>query len=169
MVIAALLFNLHVPPVNADYIFDDVETLQGITSFFVYVHSLPPQAEVFGLSREKILSDVETQLRQAGITVVSYGACCDTPGSPYLFVGVGLINDDQGDRYAATVHLALRQVCSLERKPELSYHATTWMRGETVLVEAASLAAAVQDLLDGWVNMFIYDYRSANKRKEGTP
>jgi len=99
--------------------------------------------------------------------VVSYRECCDIPGSPYLFVGIGLVNDAKDDIYAVTAHLELRQICSLDREPEATYHATTWMRGETELVEATTLESAVQGLLHGWVKMFIYDYRSVNNRKEG--
>ena len=154
--------------VNAEYIFDDVETLRGMNSLYLYVHSLPPQAEEFGLTQEQIQSDVDTQLQSAGIPVVSYRECCDIPGSPYLFVGVGLVNGAQPDIYAVTAHLELRQVSSLEREPESSYHATTWMRGETELVEATTLESDAKDLLHGWIKMFIYDYWSVNNRNKGT-
>jgi hypothetical protein len=167
LVITTAVILITASGVNAEYIFDDVETLRGMNSLFLYVHSLPPRAEEFGLTQEQILSDVETQLQSAGIPVVSYRECCDIPGSPYLFVGIGLVNDAKDDIYAVTAHLELRQICSLDREPEATYHATTWMRGETELVEATTLESAVQGLLHGWVKMFIYDYRSVNNRKEG--
>jgi len=168
MVITAAVIQITASGVSAEYIFDDVETLRGMNSLFLYVHSLPPRAEEFGLTQEQILSDVETQLQSAGIPVVSYRECCDIPGSPYLFVGIGLVNGAKDDIYAVTAHLELRQVSRLERDPESSYHATTWMRGETEVVEAITLESAVQDLLHGWVKMFIYDYWSVNNKKEGT-
>jgi hypothetical protein len=169
-IIVITIVALHITAswVNAEYIYDDVETLRGIKSLFLYVHSLPPQAEESGLTEEQIRSDVDTQLRSAGIPVVSYRECCDIPGSPYLFVGIGLVNGTKHDIYAVTAHLELRQVSSLEREPESSYHATTWMRGETVLADATTLESAVQDLLEGWMNMFIYDYWTVNNKKKVT-
>lgn len=166
MVIMAAVIQITATSVNGEYIYDDVETLRGINSIFLYVHSLSPQAEEFGLTQEQIQSDVKTQLQSAGIPVASYRECCDIPGSPYLFVGVGLVDNPQHDIYAVTAHLEFRQVSSLEREPESSYHATTWMRGETELVETTSLESTVQDLLQGWVKMFIYDYWSVNDKKE---
>jgi hypothetical protein len=168
IVITTLTIHITASWVNAEYIYDDVETLRGMNSLFLYVHSLPPQAEEFGLTQEQIQSNVDAQLRSAGVPVVSYRECCDIPGSPYLFVGIGLVDNPQHDIYAVTAHLELRQVSSLEREPESSYHATTWMRGETELVEATSLESAVQNLLHGWVKMFIYDYWSVNNKKEET-
>jgi hypothetical protein len=168
MVITTAVIQITASRVNAEYIYDDVETLRGMNSLYLYVHSLPPQAEESGLTQEQILSDVDTQLRSAGIPVVSYRECCDVPGSPYLFVGVGLLKDPKHDLYAVTAHLELRQVCSLEREAEATYHATTWMRGETELVEATTLESALQNLLHGWVKMFIYDYWSVNNKKAET-
>jgi hypothetical protein len=168
MVITTAVMQITASRVNAEYIFDDVETLRGMNSLFLYVHSLPPQAEAFGLTQEQIQSDVDAQLQSAGIPVVSYRECCDIPGSPYLFVGIGLVNGTQPDIYAATAHLELRQVSSLEREPESTYHATTWMRGETVLAQATTLESDLKDLLKGWIKMFIYDYRSVNNRNEGS-
>ena len=168
IVITIAAIHITASIVNAEYIFDDVETLRGMNSLFLYVHSLPPQAEEFGLTQEQIQSDVEAQLQSAGIPVVSYRECCDIPGSPYLFVGIGLVNGTQPDIYAVTAHLELRQVSSLEREPESTYHATTWMRGETVLAQATTLESDLKDLLKGWIKMFIYDYWSVNNRNKGT-
>ena len=168
IVITIVAIHITASAVNAEYIFDDVETLRGINSLFLYVHSLPPQAEEFGLTQEQIRTDVEPQLQSAGIPVVSYRECCDIPGSPYLFAGIGLVNGAKDDIYAVTAHLELRQVSSLERAPELSYHATTWMRGETVLADATTLKSTLQDLLEGWLNMFTYDYWSVNNKKKVT-
>jgi len=168
MVIMAAVTQITATSVHGEYIYDDVETLRGINSIFLYVHSLPPQAEEFGLTQEQIQSDVKTQLQSAGVSVASYRECCDIPGSPYLFVGIGVVDDPKHDIYAVTAHLELRQVTSLEREPESSYHATTWMRGETELVEATTLESAVQDLLEGWIRMFVYDYWSVNDKKKGT-
>lgn len=167
IVITVTAIHLPASSLNAEYLYDDVETLQGLSGLYLYVHSLPPRADELGLTQEQILADVDTQLRSAGIPVASYSACCDLPGSPYLFVGIGLVDGPQEDVYAVTAHLELRQVCSLEKSPEQSYHATTWMRGETILVEERSLASDLQELLHGWVRMFIYDYRFANRNKEG--
>jgi len=151
------------PSANADYIFDDVETLRGITSLYVYDHNLPPELEEFGFTREKIQSDVIAKLEAAGIEVLSYNACCETRGAPYLFVGIGMLRDNTSERWTSTVHIELRQVVNLEREPDVSYHATTWMRGETIFVDNKNATSEVQNLLEGWIGMFIYDFSLTNK------
>jgi hypothetical protein len=151
------------PSANADYIFDDVETLRGITSLYVYVHNLPPDLEEFGFTREKMQSDVIAQLEAADIEVLSYNACCETPGAPYLFIGIGMLRDNTSEKWASTVHIELRQVVNLERDSDFSYHATTWMRGETIFVDKQNAAREVQNLLKGWIGMFTYDFSLANK------
>ena len=151
------------PPAHADYIFDDVETLRGITSLYVYVHNLSPDLEELGFTREKIQSDVIAKLEAADIQVLSYNTCCETPGAPYLFVGIGMLRDNISERWSSTVHIELRQVVTLEREPDVSYHATTWMRGETIFVDNQNAAKEVQNLLEGWIKMFTYDFSLANK------
>ena len=159
-----LVFCYFITPfANADYLFDDVETLRGITSLHVYVHNLPPDLEEFGFTREKIQSDVVAKLEAADIQVLSYNACCETPGAPYLFVGIGMLRDNISERWSSTVHIELRQVVTLEREPDVSYHATTWMRGETIFVNNQNAVSEVQNLLDGWIGMFTYDFSLANK------
>ncbi len=161
-----LAFCYFIPPsANADYIFDDVETLRGIASLYVYVHNLPPDLEEFGFTREKIQSDVIAKLEAADIEVLSYNACCETPGAPYLFVGIGMLRDNISDRWAATAHIELRQVVNLKREPNVSYHATTWMRGETIFVDNQNAVSEVQDLLEGWIRMFTYDFSLANNNR----
>jgi hypothetical protein len=158
-----VLCYFNTPSAKADYIFDDVETLRGITSLYVYVHNLPPDLEEFGFTREKIQSNVVEKLEAADIQVLSYNACCETPGAPYLFVGIGMLRDTTSARWTATVHIELRQVVNLEREPDVSYHATTWMRGETIFVDNQNAASEVQNLLEGWIKMFTYDFSLANK------
>ena len=151
------------PTVKADYIFDDVDTLRGITSLYVYVHALPPDAKEFGFTEEKIRSDVVSKLEAANIQVLSYNSCCETPGAPYLFIGIGMLPDSTCNKWAFTVHIELRQVVNLEREPDLSYHATTWIRGETIFIDDQTPLREVQNHLEGWIKMFIYDLVSANR------
>jgi len=164
-VIALGALHLMVSCACADYVFDDVDTLRGIKNLFLYVHTLPPEAVKLGLTAEKVKSDISETLKAAGIETVSYNDCCETPGAPYLFIGIGMVPDNRCNGYAATVHIELRQVVNLEREPELSYHATTWTRGQTVVVEEQAAEREVQKLLRSWIGMFIYDYQSVNREK----
>ena len=161
--LTAVFFYIIAPPVKADYIFDDVDTLRGITSLYVYIHALPSDAKKFGFTEEKVRSDVVSKLEAADIQVLSYNSCCETPGAPYLFIGIGMIPDSTCNKWAFTVHIELRQVVNLEREPDLSYHATTWIRGETILIDDQTPEREVQNHLKGWVNMFTYDLVSANR------
>ena len=151
------------PLVRGEYIFDDVDTLRGITSLYVYVHSLPQDAKKFGFTEEKIRSDLVSKLEAADIQVLSYNSCCETPGAPYLFIGIGMLPDSTCNKWAFTVHIELRQVVNLEREPDLSYHATTWIRGETIFIDDQTPLKEVQHHLYGWIKMFTYDLVSANR------
>jgi len=169
MIIVLGALNLMLPCASADYVFDDVDTLRGINRLFLYVHGLSPEALKLGLTTEKIEADISSVLQAAGIETVTYNDCCDTPGAPYLFIGIGMVPDSRCNGYAATVHLELRQVANLEREPELSYHATTWTRGQTIVVEEQMAEQAVQKLLRSWIGMFIYDHQSVNRESKLLP
>jgi hypothetical protein len=166
ILIALATLNLTLSCASADYIFDDVDTLRGINRLFLYVHGLSPEALKLGLTTEKLEADISSVLQAAGIETVTYNDCCNTPGAPYLFVGIGMVPDSRCNGYAATVHLELRQVANLEREPELSYHATTWTRGQTIVVEEQMAEQAVQKLVRSWIGMFIYDHHSANRESK---
>ena len=122
-----------------------------------------PDAKEFGFTEEKVRSDVVSKLEAADIEVLSYNACCETPGAPYLFVGIGILRDNTCERWAATVHIELRQLVNLEREPDVSYHATTWIRGETIFVDNQNAVSEIQNLLEGWIGMFTYDFSLTNK------
>ena len=162
-VLMFIFFCLITPSEKAEYIFDDVDTMSGITSLYVYIHPLPPDAKEFGFTKEKIRADVVSRLEAADIAVLSYNACCEAPGAPYLFIGIGLLPDTTCNKWAFTVHIELRQVVNLEREPDVSYHATTWMRGESIFIDDQTPEGEVQHHLYGWVKMFIYDLVSANR------
>jgi hypothetical protein len=166
LVSALVVFYLTVFCAFAEYIFDDVDTLRGINNLLLFVNNLPPEALKLGFTPEQIQSDVSAALQAAGIATVNYHDCCDTPGAPYLFIGIGMVPNNHCNGYAATVHLELRQVANLERDTELSYHAPTWTRGQTIVVEEQSAAREVQKLLRSWINMFIYDHHSANRESK---
>ncbi len=165
ILITPVFLLLVLPCVNAEYSFEDIETLRGIKSLFIFIQSLPREAQAFGLTREKMQKDIVSKIEMAGIKVVSYNDWYDVPGSPYLFIGIGILPLPQHGDFTTTIHLELRQIADLKRNPELSYHATTWMRGETLYVKEAGLKSVVRDSLNDWLDLFLYDYLTVNPRE----
>jgi len=164
ILIIPLFLLLVLPGVNAEYSFEDGETLRGIESLFIFIQSLPREAQEFGLTRESIQKDVVARLKLAGIKIASYNEWYDVPGSPYLFIGIGILPLPQHGDFTTTIHLELRQIAELKRNPELSYHTTTWMRGETLYVKEEELEIEIRDSLNDWLDLFLYDYLTVNPR-----
>jgi hypothetical protein len=125
---------------------------------------LPAEAKAVGLTSEMIRADTVSILQAADIKVASYSDWYDLPGSPYLFIGIGVLKNPTSPTYATTVHLELRQIATLERAPDTSFHVATWTRGETIFAEESMVESDVRNLLKDWIEMFIYDYSTANHK-----
>src|SRR2546425_12694340 len=66
-------------------------TLRGLSGVGVIIENLPdPEVERAGLTRQQLQTDVELQLRQAGITVLTWEETPKTPGAPSLYVRVNV-------------------------------------------------------------------------------
>lgn len=72
------------------------ETLRGLPGVAVVIEPLHPTTERDGLKRSQLLAEVEQQLKDAGIRVLTQEEWKATPGAPYLYVNVATLKKSYG-------------------------------------------------------------------------
>jgi len=134
----------------------DDATLKGLTTVKVLVESISPDVERDGLTKHQIQTDVEAQLRHAGIAASALA-------TERLYVNVSTLPVRRGV-YSYSVLLMVQQPVALVRDPAITaYGATTWFENADGVTSAAQLRdvrAAIGDLVD----KFITAYREQNPK-----
>jgi hypothetical protein len=139
----------------------DRESLRDLDGVRVAVEELTPGARTRGLSPDQLQQDVESQLRQAGVTVLHMG---DFPvGDPYLRVRVAVTPEEKG-LIGYEVELDFAQIVFMRRNPAVTFNrAQTWKADRRMgLVPPARLADAVRRELRAQVVQYLADYRAVN-------
>ena len=144
---------------------DEHKSLQGLKGLYVVIRTLPTGIQGKGVTQEQILTDVESQLRLAGIKVVSKEEIFSIPGQPWLSVDArgGL----QPDGLASwTILVELHQVVNLSRDPEIKdILAITWSAGSYGTVGQDNLGT-IRTEIKGLIDVFINDFLSVNPKGE---
>jgi hypothetical protein len=122
---------------------------------------MAPDIEPSGVTRQQVQTEVERQLRRAGITVVSSQAAGVPPDMAFLTVSVTTLRHT-GGLYAYAVDLAVYQTAALLRDPTPRSLAT-WTVGSLSLVEASDLRAIFTSVSQK-VDQFTQAYRAVNSR-----
>ena len=135
----------------------DRRTLKGIDSVFVEVETLPNGASKLGLSEGMVQTDVEQQLRLAGLRVVTNQEGENLPGSPYL--DVRLVATDPPE--AAAIEISLNQNATLERNSYFAPEVETWVK---ILVIANPSGQAVRDKIKDLAADFLNDWLAVNPK-----
>src|SRR2546426_12349826 len=92
-------------------------TLRGLQGVYVLIEDLPPESERDGLTMQQLQTDVEEQLRYAGIPVLTKDQAFRLPGAPYLYVYVHLVPHPIG-LTAYSILVEVTQRASLDRSEE---------------------------------------------------
>jgi len=137
----------------------DAKSLRGIHGLKVVVEVVGTDIEQAGLHRTDIQTDVELQLRLAGIKVLPED---DQSASPYLYINAHVIlgQYNSGLHYAA-VDCELHQYVILARDESISTDATTWDTGSAGTSSLEHVRDHTKDLVDKFIN----DYLSVNPKK----
>ena len=99
-------------------------TLRGLQGVYVLIEDMKPESERAGLTAQQLQSDVEGQLRQAGIPVLTKDHAFRVQGAPYLYVYVHLLPHPIGlTAYSSLVEV--NQRASLDRNGS-SASVSTW-------------------------------------------
>ena len=137
------------------------ETLRGLAGVAVTIEDIAADAERDGLTENQLQADVEGQLRQAGIRVLTEDERLRTPGTPTLSVRVGTYKS--GDVYSLCIELSLLQATVLKRDPHLERLTATW-RARGVGSGGARRLHEARRVVAGYIDRFITAYLSVNPR-----
>ncbi len=141
-------------------------TLAGLTGVHAQIEPLNADAERDGLTAADLRADVESALRESGLTVYGQSALvADVPGTPFLHVDVMTIRLD--GRYAYSVRLELWQAVTLLREPRRSALALTWAAPQVVGTVAAESLAELRDTVRSEVYAFVGECRAATDQIGG--
>jgi Putative peptidoglycan binding domain len=135
-------------------------TLRGVEGVHVVVGDLRPDIEQAGLTRQQLQTDVEFQLRQAGIPLVTSAERVHVPGQPFLAVAVHVVPRADGLLAAYAITVEVYQVASLETAA-VKATVSTWSVGKTGSI-GLPLLAALRDSVKDSVEHFIDAYLSVN-------
>ncbi len=156
-----------ISPALADDSETSRRTLTGLQGVKVLVEELQPNIlnydkylQKAGLSKAKLQKNVETKLKAAGIKILSGDEWLKTPGKPVLYVNV---NTHENEKYwfAYDINLELRQVVSLESRPEIKTLANTWGVNMTGVVNIGTFNV-ITDNLAVLVGRFAAAYKAVN-------
>src|SRR5579862_6874299 len=75
---------------------DEVRSVKGLKAVMVVVEELSPEAQLIGLRKAALQTDVEKQLSQAGVRVLKAAAEWDTSGHPALYVQIFTVSSGSG-------------------------------------------------------------------------
>ena len=140
------------------------DTLKGLQGVFVAVEAIKPEIEKYGLTKQQLQTDVELQLLQNGIKVLSEPKWFSMPGMPYLYVNVTAVISEGPQYVAYSISLHLNQNTLLLRDITKGCVASTWHMnsiGSVGLSKITTIREAVKDHVD----MFISDYLAVNPKR----
>jgi len=156
------------------------KTLQGVAPVYVVVKGITPELEQNGMSADQLKTDVELQLREAGINVITTVEERESP-EPFpvgLYVRVNALKSDplksgfDIDYYAISIDVELAQRCLplSEKNIDPSYVAShsalacTWSINNIYLAGKERITA-IRDCVQELVGHFIKAYLSVNPKR----
>jgi hypothetical protein len=132
--------------------------LVGLRQVGLLVDALSPEALQDGLSRDTLSTDVEAELRRAGITISQPPL---PPGAAYLRVTVIMRRHIDVRMYAVYVEVSLHQLVVPSGKDTSMVDALTWRTNSVGIVGAGNITEA-SDVVRELVREFTQDLRAAN-------
>ena len=145
-----------------------VESLRGLTGVGVSVESFSSDVkDKLPFDENQIRVDVELKLRTAGIKVLSREERFNTPGMPFLYIRVHIIETselvpDLPPVFSYNITVQLRQQVYLARNFELLF-GSTWEKSVTDAVDIKSVSIT-RDMVKNFLDQFIYDYVLVNSK-----
>jgi hypothetical protein len=143
--------------------YSERSSLYGLPGVYVLVESLNLDMEKDGLTKDQLRMEVESQLRNAGIRVLTREEKLKTAGNPQLYVNVNLLKSSSPFACPYSVEISLEQEVVLVRKPNMRTVATTWSQGSVGIVGIANLRT-IRETVRGGVDHFIHEYVAANSK-----
>ncbi len=166
ILISMVLSSLFLLAFTGDGITGDIEykrdALKGLEGVYVLIEPIRSEAQEDGLTDDLLQTDVELQLRKAGIRVLTKEECFETPGAPYLYINVNTVKFKNLELYSFNIKIELTQYIHLERDPTITIPADTWSVGMVGSVVASQIKSFVRENLSNLVDKFLNDYLAVN-------
>ncbi len=134
-------------------------TLRGLQGVSVLIENITPGSERAGLTTQQLQTDVERQLRQAGIPVLTKDQAFRVQGAPYVYVYVHLVPHPIG-LTVYSILVEVNQRASLDLNGSSAY-VSTWSVQRLGTIGRRHLATIRNDVRSQ-VDHFIHVYRSVN-------
>jgi hypothetical protein len=139
---------------------DTRTTLRRLSGIRVLIESLEPDMERAGLSQQQLQTDVELQLRHAGLRVLTTEEWAQVPGRPWLYVNVQVLVIDN-DLAVYGIRVEVNQDAHLAAHDAFA-DVATWDKGGIGATEMTNLPPHVRNSLRDLVDEFIAAYLSVN-------
>lgn len=139
-------------------------TLAGVTAVHLVVDDVAPDATRAGLTRASLQADVERQLRQAFLRVLTAGEALGAPGRPTLHLRVELVRVREAPPlYVYSVDLTLRQRIQLTRDRTIESQSITWSQTRQVGATSPERLDEVREVVRAKVEQFLKAWQTVNE------
>ena len=143
---------------------DEAKTLRGLRGVAVVIEGTGSDAKKAGLTKSQLRTDVEVELRKAGIPVLTGDKRWTAAGAPYLYVNVNSKVLSGDDFHVYNIVVALYQLVDLRRNRSIGELAATWDRGSLGGESKSGFKKGVRESVRDFVNDFINDYLTVNPK-----
>jgi len=140
-------------------------TLRGLQGVYILIEDIQPEITRAGLTTQQLQTDVEGQLRQAGVPVLTKDQAFRLRGAPYLYVYVHLVPHPIG-LTVYSILVEVNQRALLDRNGS-SASVSTWSVQRLGTIGSQHLATVRNDVRSQ-VDHFITVYRSVNPPPAGS-
>ncbi len=114
------------------------------------------------ISERQLQTDIELRLRRNGIRVLSEEEWLKSPGNPYLYLNLDVVRSETTGVYSYSYRLELNQTVLLERDPQFSMLAITWLKSNGGYAGSTVAASAIRGAIGDTVDRFCNDFLAAN-------
>src|SRR5262245_12273156 len=137
--------------------------LQGLRGVYIVADPQGEKAALEGIAARTLESDIGARLSGAGVKVYTAEELKKAPGSPFLYLRLGMVRRKDGRTYVYNIALQLEQMTTLVRKPDATMFSVTWQSGGAVgLAGATDRIEQVRRAVREQVDQFLMSYRTAN-------
>lgn len=154
------------PPVNIIGALRQGETkerasLRKLQGVYLVIENLDSDAQKI-LSESQIQTEVELRLRRNRVRLLTQDEWVKTPGNPYLYLRLDVLQSDTTGVYSYAYKLELNQEVLLERDPLFKMLAVTWQKSNMGYAGSTVAASAIREAIGQTVDVFCNEYLAAN-------
>jgi len=139
----------------------ETASLRKLTGVRVVIEELDQDTKTI-LNDRQIQTDVELRLRRNGIRLLSREEWLNAPGNPYLYLQLNVIRSESTGVFSFYYKLELNQTVLLERDPQFSMLAITWLKTNGGYAGSSVAASTIREAIGDTVDRFCNDFLAAN-------